>query len=116
MLSTNAELIELVKLPLLVEHFKEHKQWDLKISFFGFVYMHYLEDDSKYGDQARDMQMPFKTSCHSSITLVGLMVTALDFAIVPKSTFKERKQKLIAGSTAFSSQYLSSIWQPPRSC
>ena len=116
MLSSNAELMELVKLPLLIEHFREHKQWDQQISFLSFVYMHYFEEDTKYADQARDMQMPFKTTDHSSVNLPGFIVASAEFEIIPKSIFKDRKQAFTAGSSAYSSQYLSSIWQPPRSC
>lgn len=118
MLSTNSELLELVKLPILVEHFIEHKQWDPRISFLKFMYIHYFEDndDNKYGDQARDMQMPFKTTCHSSVEQVGFIIPSPDFAVIPRTIFKDRKQKLFADPSPYSSQYLSSIWQPPRSC
>jgi hypothetical protein len=78
--------------------------------------MHYFEDNNKYGDQARDKQMPFKRTYHSSVVQVGDIIPSPDFAIVPKTLFKERKQRLFTHSSAYSSQYLSSIWQPPKSC
>lgn len=115
-LSTNSGLLELAKLPVLVEHFREHKQWDPVISFIGFMHMHYLQDENKYGDQAKDMEMPFKTPPHSFGTILVFIMPSPDFMFISKGVFKEREQKLITDSSAYSSQYLSSIWQPPRSC
>lgn len=116
LLFANTDLLQLVKLPLLVEHYHEHKQWDPNISFLTFMYMHYFEDDVKYADQARDMEMPFKTSYHSPLTSMGFVFTPADFEIAPKTIFKEGNPVPIAGSPGYSSQYLSSIWQPPRFC
>lgn len=114
LLSTNAALLELAKLPLLAEHYSEHKKWNPDISFISFIWMHYLDDDNKYADQARDQQMPFKTTYHPSLSLAGFIVPSPEYAIVPKISVRTQKQRLITDSYIHSSQYLSSIWQPPR--
>lgn len=116
MLSTNFELLELLKLPLLVEHFKEHKAWDPELSVAGFIYMHYFQDDNQYGDQQRDMEMPFKTSPHSSAAFVCFIMPSPDITIVSKLVYQEAGKTPITNSADYSAQYLSSIWQPPRFC
>lgn len=116
MLSTNSELLELVKLPVLVEHFKEHQQWDPSLSIVGFLYMHYFQDDNAYGDQQRDMEMPFKTALHSATSFVWFIIPSPDNTIVSKVIYQKLDQTPIINDVDYSVQYLSSIWQPPRFC
>ncbi len=116
MLSTDTQLMELLKLPLLLEHFQEHNQWDPDISFIGFMYMHYVSDDNTYGDQERDMQMPFKKLIHSFESQTGFIMPTPDFSIIPKTELVDQRQDVFTYSSGYSFYYLSSIWQPPRSC
>lgn len=113
---TNSEFLELAKLPVLIEHFNEHQQWDSEISFLGFMYMHYLEETNKYGDYAKDMQMPFKMHDHSFASIMGFLVPPINYAITSKGVAQVNEQKQITNSSAYSSQYLTTIWQPPKSC
>ena len=114
MLCTNSQFLELAKLPVLIEHFNEHKQWDSKVSFVGFMYMHYLQEFNKYGDYARDMEMPFKTSSQSFTSVIGFIVPSPDYLIITKTTHQNTEQKQITNSSVYSAQYLSAIWQPPK--
>jgi hypothetical protein len=54
------ELHQLLKLPVLFEHYAEHKQRDQKVSFITFLSMHYWGNDLNDDDNDRDMQLPFK--------------------------------------------------------
>ncbi|MCC8407944.1 hypothetical protein LJ707_03320 [Mucilaginibacter sp. UR6-1] len=54
------ELHQLFKLPILFEHFAEHKQRDKSVSLMEFLSMHYWGDDLNDNDNDRDMQLPFK--------------------------------------------------------
>ncbi|MBE9583579.1 hypothetical protein IM792_03885 [Mucilaginibacter sp. JRF] len=54
------ELHQLFKLPILFEHFAEHKQRDESVSLMDFLSMHYWGDDLNDNDNDRDMQLPFK--------------------------------------------------------
>lgn len=115
-LSTNLQIMELVKLPLLLEHFKEHKQWDHDISFMDFMYLHYIQDNNKYGDVERDMEMPFKTPLHSLGLYVGFTMPSPDFILIHKADYIEPKLIYSIDSSIYSSQYPSSIWHPPKYC
>ncbi|OOQ61741.1 hypothetical protein [Mucilaginibacter pedocola] len=55
------ELHQLFKLPVLFEHFSEHKQRSNgRVSFVDFLEMHYWGDDMDDNDNDRDMALPFK--------------------------------------------------------
>ena len=116
MLCTNSQFLELAKFPILIEHYQEHKQWDSKISFMGFMYMHYLEEFNKYGDYARDMEMPFKTHSQAFASVLGFIVPSPDYLIITKTIPQNLEKKQITNSSVYSAQYLAAIWQPPKSC
>lgn len=56
----NTELHQLFKLPVLFQHFAEHKQLNSHVGLIDFLSMHYWGDDLNEGDNERDMQLPFK--------------------------------------------------------
>lgn len=55
-----AELHNLLKIPVLIEHFKEHRQLDPEISFFSFIKIHYFDPVVVDDDYQRDQQLPFR--------------------------------------------------------
>lgn len=69
-LATFTEVEELFKLPMLIEHYSEHKQQVNEMSFIEFLVMHY-ETDVSHDDH--DMRLPFKTCQHSSGTATVTM-------------------------------------------
>lgn len=56
------EFREVLRLPLLVEHYYEHKGQVAEMSFLDFLVMHY-ETDVPHDDT--DMSLPFKDCGHS---------------------------------------------------
>lgn len=58
--ASTTELHQLFKLPILFQHFAEHKSRDSKVSLVEFLSMHYWGDDLNDDDNDRDMQLPFK--------------------------------------------------------
>jgi len=105
---------QLVKLPVVFQHFSEHKQEDKNISFLRFLSNHYLHGSAKDKDYDRDMQLPFKTShdCFSSIAIafVSIMVP---FTIAKPAEIIQ-KENYIVLNQYIQSTYLASIWQPPK--
>lgn len=107
------QISQLLKLPLLVEHYFEHKRIDQCITFFEFMQMHYLMDESKNPDYARDMQLPFKT------IEVNLITT---FVLIPSLELQLDREDLDLHSALiskrlqwYSGMFMDHIWQPPRS-
>lgn len=59
-----AEFHNLLKIPVLIEHFKEHQQLDAEISFWSFIKLHYFDPLVVDEDYQRDRQLPFRdTDC-----------------------------------------------------
>ena len=62
LLFTNAEFHQLVKLPVLIEHFREHRRENPDISFLQFLRLHYLGKILVDDDYHRDQQLPMRDS------------------------------------------------------
>lgn len=64
------EFKEVLRLPLLVEHYGEHRAKAGELSFVEFLVMHY-ETDVAHDD--RDNRLPFKDCSHSFIGQVVML-------------------------------------------
>lgn len=112
-LLSTTELYELVKLPVLVEHFIEHKEQDHKMSLWEFLCMHYAHGDVRDADYAQDMKLPFKS--HDNCP--GANILAFEpnnFNIIHKPIHKESEAFKIFDEQFLSDPFLSYIWQPPK--
>lgn len=59
---SNGKVAELVKIPILAEHYFEHKNEKSDLSFVDFLVMHYWGDDNNQNDNNVDHQLPFKSN------------------------------------------------------
>ncbi len=111
-LFSSTELNQLLKLPLLYEHFQEHHQEDNSLSMMDFIVMHYSNNDVDSGDQ-EDMKLPFKSpdGCFSA-SIVAFIPQPIEF--VEKTIFVESEPINNYTYQELSSSYLSTIWQPPK--
>ncbi len=114
-LFATTEAKQLLKLPLVFQHFKEHQKENKAISFLHFLKIHYLQGSPRDKDYNRDMQLPFKTSNDyiSSVT-PGFLPLINQFSIEGHVRIPEM-ERFINRSQFVSSSYLSNIWQPPKS-
>lgn len=112
---TVTECNQLLKLPVLLEHYIEHKASNQNISFSDFLYMHYAGNDFNDQDQDRDMQLPFKSHSHfTSMVVQSLPLQSETISL--KLSIRISKSPTVYKRLNFQSFYLSSIWQPPKSC
>ncbi|MBE7171543.1 MAG: hypothetical protein INR73_13190 [Williamsia sp.] len=117
LLLTKTELCQLMKLPVLMEHFREHGEFYKDFSFLRFMREHYFNDDTKDPDYARDMQLPFKTNagalliCNSHLITIPFHIT---LPTVPPA------QPLLYHPHFHPSwipaAHYNDIFQPPRCC
>lgn len=106
---------QLLKLPVLVQHFFEHKQIDKSLDFLAYINEHYFSGEDQDADYKRDQQLPFKTHDHSIATVMNALPAANHkLSINPIENIYV--SHILIDETLVSSQYLSSIWQPPKSC
>ena len=111
-LFSSTELNQLLKLPLLYEHFQEHHQEDNSLSMLDFIVMHYSSNDVDRTDQD-DMRLPFKSpdGCFSA-SMFAYISQPLEFT--QKFIFVTKEPINNYSYLEFSSSYLNSIWQPPK--
>jgi hypothetical protein len=105
---------EMKKLTVMMEHYNETVHQQGAISFSDFVMMHYVTDDGTFEDDARDSQLPFKSSTANTIHLLAycLPIRLMDWGLKPSSVEEGRTyaydiQKLITS-------FIANIWQPPQ--
>ena len=106
----------MLKLPIVFEHFAEHKKEDKSIGLLEFLDIHYMQGIKKDKDYEKDMELPFKTAsnCTSVIAADYIpLIKACSF-IEP---VKISEKKIYANTDPYIlSTYLSNIWQPPKFC
>lgn len=111
-LMTNTELCQLVKLPVLVSHYQEHKTLNKDISLFGFLTLHYFNGGPH---DNTDMELPFKTSSaallfHSSPSAPVPSITA-----IPSAPAQEVQVNFNEYYSAFIPSVCNNdIFQPPQ--
>ncbi|OYW20175.1 MAG: hypothetical protein B7Z54_01845 [Sphingobacteriales bacterium 12-47-4] len=110
---SHTELHQLVKIPVLLDHFREHKLEDPGLGFYAFLRMHYEKiviDD----DYQRDQQLPFR-----DVDCGIVNATATD---IPPQLIRIERQSLSEYAIQFHPKriisythlHLADIFQPPR--
>jgi hypothetical protein len=107
-LSAQTPLGQVFKLPLLIEHFYDHKQQS-GVSLISYIIDHYSHEHQD-ADRSEDQQLPFKTVVLCSIGSATVPATIpSDFSIQP-----DCPQKVTVNAGYTPQQHLSSIFHPPR--
>lgn len=103
-------------MPVLLQHFTEHKKENKDLSFIKFLEIHYLHGSPKDEDYDKDLKLPFKTITNTNVTSVSICTPIPNFKQNPLVYFKNNKHQFSNYSFSYTSTFLSSIWQPPKSC
>jgi hypothetical protein len=108
-ISSTTEFHEALRLPLLFEHYAEHKAQVADLTFWEFLAMHY-ETDVAHDDH--DNQLPFKVPGHEfALTVIALPVAKV--ALKENNTPEKVNHRFVYREAHFESQ-LSDIFQPPK--
>jgi hypothetical protein len=104
----------MLKLPVLVEHFKEHRSGNSNITFTEFIVLHYFSGNPKDKDYDRDQQLPFRTN--DVVLLTNTVVVpnqvAFDFTPPPHNDVTYPLFYI----KPLTAKHSCGIWQPPKSC
>ena len=65
---SSAAAIQLVKIPLLINHFNKHKTLNSQLTFSSFIYQHYVLSDDGDNDDSEDQKLPFKSESNQKST------------------------------------------------
>ncbi|MBS1750800.1 MAG: hypothetical protein JST63_12915 [Bacteroidetes bacterium] len=106
------ECHQFVRIPFMVEHFRQHKAIDPSMDFVKFIQIHYFSANIVTDDFLQDQQLPFRSvECHmQNITVYIQGSQPLEFH-VPVSIAKEYPSYNEINKPQFS---VFDIFQPPR--
>ena len=99
-------------MPVLVQHFIEHRQFDPSTTFWDFIREHYNGKFEVDEDYERDNQLPFRTSDYvaHSITISEVPESIrIDRSYIPLES-----GYVIKNDEDHLSGLIAEIWQPPR--
>lgn len=103
----------MIKLPVLFQHFYEHKAVEAEITFLAYLADHYNSIPHTDNDEERDNQLPFKTLDANGIKMPAIPEGDRSYlrgpvrAIVASDNFRY-KEKFISAPDC------GQIWQPPK--
>lgn len=109
------ELHQLLKLPMLVQHFVEHSENNPGLSILEFLAMHYAAADMHDADYEKDMKLPFKTTCNVFNSLSPVAIFQLQQDLPRAENFGTRSLSHFY-KFPISTSPISLIWQPPKAC
>jgi hypothetical protein len=110
---TSTDFCELLKLPLLVKHYKEHQK-ESDVNFSEFVYQHYTKGDVLDADRDQDMKLPYKSIDFTHAFSFTVVPAVISIEFIKTIDFEELKSPNSFYTFPFSSDNFSSIWQPPK--
>jgi len=114
-LFSTTELHQLLKMPVLIEHFMEHREENKNITLMQFLHIHYGMGDVKDSDYDKDMKLPFKTHDNCVTTFSNIYLPSAKVSIEKPIQFLQKKP-FIKRDQFLLTSHLSNIWQPPRIC
>ena len=112
-LLANTELHEVLKVPLLLEHYMLHKQEDKNQSFLTFLYKHYVSVQDHFHLQNDHDGLPLKTK-----DCIKYNPGIVSFLLIPYARLQEApyqlKQRIFFKKVFLSNVNQGNIWQPPQ--
>lgn len=109
---SSTEFHELLKVPVLITHYLEHKGEQPDLTLAEFFSAHYNSNNTKDDDYTRDSQLPFKTAEHLSSSIT-VFLSHFDVKL-PAPHFNNNVDLPFYRASFVSFQLLSNIWQPPK--
>lgn len=107
-----SELPQLLKIPVFIAHFQEHKQIDQQTTVWGFIKEHYQGKFVMDEDYKRDNQLPFRTA---NFVLNTTVIFAPPVGIeLPESVGTYKKEFKLFDESKNPISSLHDIFQPPR--
>lgn len=115
-LCANTEIGQLLKLPVLIQHFTEHHDHDdaLEISFADFIDFHYNNDKQHSDTDEHDnhQNLPFKT-INTNVNTILAFESQTEFSFrKPNIIFPNRTVPF--SRVFYISNVFASIWLPPK--
>lgn len=113
-LLSTTEIGQLLKMPILISHFAEHKENDNRTTLWTYLVHHY-EGHEKDDDWETDMKLPFM-QCSDLLKI--MVITSDNFVNLPKDLHSSEagSEGTFYREPSIPPTMAGSIWQPPKSC
>ncbi|HET7898995.1 MAG TPA: hypothetical protein VFL47_15020 [Flavisolibacter sp.] len=114
LLLVQTPLQQVLRLPVLLEHLREHQVLRSEISIGTFLVQHYLNGQPKDSDYERDMQLPFRATDILLINSTVVLPAQLEIAF-PSTVYGE-KTYFLYGPEDLAPRHTTAVFQPPKPC
>jgi len=113
LLLANTELHEVLKIPLLFEHYTLHKQEEINQSFLTFLYNHYASVQDHFHLQNDHDDLPLKTKDCIKYSPGIVSFLSIPYVRLQESIY-QLKQRIYFKKVFLSHLNQGNIWQPPQ--
>ena len=113
-LCSTTELYQVMKVPVLIEHYFEHKAANPEMTVYAFLKLHY-DHPVKDADWQADQKLPFIT--HSEHLTVIFTINPIFSLNLKESAVPIFSPKIAAhDDTVLDWDISDAVWQPPKFC
>jgi hypothetical protein len=110
-----SELHQFLRMPVLIQHFIEHRHEDPSISLLAFLNLHYIHQYIHDEDYQRDQQLPFRhADCSVIYTTVCCESPDNTPIELPARTTEIKNEFIRYDEDNHSLLSIADIFQPPR--
>lgn len=113
-LFTSTEFGQFLRLPILIQHFHQHKEDDGIADFLDFLAAHYNVNKPIDEDHHEDTQLPFNShnGCTHSINIIASFTLSVT-PVLPQEYHHEISHTIFQEQPYIPS-FTANIWQPPK--
>lgn len=101
-------------MPVLIEHFREHRALNSGLSIGKFIVLHYFSGNPKDADYDRDMQLPFRAGDVILVSSTVVLPVQLELDFTPPAYGE--KTYVLLGAEHLTPRHSASVFQPPKIC
>jgi len=110
-----SEMHQFLRMPVLIQHFIEHRHQDPSISLLDFLSLHYIHQYVVDEDYQEDQQLPFRHSdCCIAVTSFSCECPVNTVIELPVRTTETKNEFIISDEDSHSLLSVADIFQPPR--
>jgi len=110
-LCASTEIHQILRLPVLIQHYLEHQEVNNNQSLAEFLTNHY-SNRQNHSDSNHN-NLPFKTADCATAHVALAFANHAQYSVQSPTTFQE-KASSIYNDVIYSSAIVNSIWQPPK--
>lgn len=110
MIISGTEIHQLLKIPVLLSHFRDHRNENPGLSFIAFLKIHYSDDHPQDNDDREDNELPFK----SIGDIAHIDTPVLEKRIVTIAKYNYSKKHFTFYREGTPKRRSFSIFHPPR--